>query len=751
MDAVSRLHASAADLEVPMSATGTAQREASAIPIVILVPHTHWDREWYQPFDQFLQRLVEMMDHLIEVLDGDERFHFHLDGQAAMIDDYLDVRPEREADIKRLAAAGRLSVGPWYTQMDEFLVSGESHLRNLERGRRRAFELSGSAEPVDGPAFGYLPDQFGHIGQMPQILRSAGIERAVVWRGVPAAIDRTAFRWESPDGSAVVTEYLAFGYSLGWEFAHQHDAEGIARALRGTFDLVRPFAVEDRVLVTVGADHAIPQADLAPLLDDGARMAGVAARFGSIASYLADAPTDGLPVWRGELRSASRAHLLPNVYSSRVHQKRERARLEALVERYAEPLAALIPGAAWPQVELDRIWRLLLWNGAHDSVCGCSVDQVARDVDDRYREVRRLAEGIAEGSLAMLARAVDGRPGDVVWFNPSPFERDGVPGLGWAVGGAERPGGPPRPVPLAVDGDRIVADDFELRLVNEGDVGDLYTWCPTDLARPVGTSRMKVDDAGAVTASFEGLQVRIAAERRDGEPFVRLSGTVRNERPDHRLRMHVALPARADRSVALSPFEIVERPLVGEADPGLEAPSPTWPARGAVLAGGLAVLSEGVIEYEVAGGVELAITLLRCVGSISHAPLSTRPSHAGPDIGTPDAQMIGEWSFELAVYPGASAADLLEAWERFALPLAQAGVPGEGGGVGDLPTNGSLLEVRGAQLSSVRRTDDGGFEVRIWNADANSIEAVVSGEAFDLRPFEIRTVAAATERRPAPG
>jgi alpha-mannosidase len=737
-----------------MSSTGTVHREANAIPTVVLVPHTHWDREWYQPFDQFLERLVGMMDHLIEVLDGDERFHFHLDGQAAMIDDYLDVRPEREADIRRLAAAGRLSVGPWYTQMDEFLVSGESHLRNLERGRRRALELSGSAEPVDGPAFGYLPDQFGHIGQMPQILRSAGIDRAVVWRGVPAAIDRTAFRWESPDGSAVITEYLAFGYSLGWEFAHQHDAEGIARALRGTFELVRPFAVEpDRVLVTVGADHAIPQADLAPLLDDAARMAGVRARFGSIASYLADAPAEGLPIWRGELRSASRAHLLPNVYSSRVHQKRERARLEALVERYAEPLAALVPGVAWPVAELDRMWRLLLWNGAHDSVCGCSVDQVARDVDARYREVRGLAQGVVDGALLALARAVDGRPGEVVWFNPSPFERDGVRGLGWTVrgAGAERPGGAARVVPLTGDGDRIVAEGFELRLVDEGDVGDLYTWCPTDLARPLGTSRMEVDEAGAVTASFEGLRVRIAAERRDGESFVRLSGTVRNERPDHRLRLHVALPSPADGSVALSPLEIVERPIVGEADPGLEAPSPTWPARGAVLAGGLAVLSEGVIEYEVAAGVELAITLMRCVGSISHAPLSTRPSHAGPDIGTPDAQMIGEWPFELAIFPGASASDLLEAWERFALPLVHAVVSEQGGGSGHLPRSGAFLEVRGAQLSSVRRRDAGGVEVRVWNPAADGAETVVAGETCELRPFEIRTVAVATGRRPGPG
>ena len=62
---------------------------------------------------------------------------------------------------------------------------------------------------------GYLPDMFGHVAQMPQILRLAGLEHAVVWRGVPAAIDRTAFWWQAPDGSRVRAEYLYGSYSNG--------------------------------------------------------------------------------------------------------------------------------------------------------------------------------------------------------------------------------------------------------------------------------------------------------------------------------------------------------------------------------------------------------------------------------------------------------------------------------------------------------------------------------------------------------
>ena len=175
---------------------------------VTLVPHTHWDREWYEPFAVFSQRLEHMMDTLLD-LSADGFPHFHLDGQTAMIDDYLDRRPERAQELADRVAEGRLSAGPWVAQMDEFLTSGESHIRNLEFGLERARELGRALE------VGYMPDQFGHIGQMPQILRNGGIERAMVWRGVPRSIETTTFRWRSPDGSEVTTEYMISGYFGG--------------------------------------------------------------------------------------------------------------------------------------------------------------------------------------------------------------------------------------------------------------------------------------------------------------------------------------------------------------------------------------------------------------------------------------------------------------------------------------------------------------------------------------------------------
>jgi alpha-mannosidase len=707
---------------------------ASADPVrITLVPHTHWDREWYQPFDEFLPRLVGMMDALLAAASEDFP-HFHLDGQTAMIDDYLSARPEREGDLRRLAAEGRLSLGPWVTQMDEFLVSGESHIRNLERGLARARNL--------GPALevGYLPDQFGHIGQMPQILRMLGVESAVVWRGVPAAVDRDTFWWEAPDGSRVLADYLAFGYFNGARYSQAHDGEELADEIRRTVDRQRELMATDRVLVMVGSDHAGPDRPLVGRVSDAGRSLGsIDARIDGLASHLDGRTLRGeLPVWRGELRSSARAHLLPNVYSVRPHQKRERGRVESLLERYAEPLTALVPNAAEAAEELDRAWLLLLWNGAHDSACGCSHDRVARDVDARFAEARGTGEGVVRAGLRALADRV--AVGGTLWFNPSPFERDGVPGLGWLVGpsGAEAPGMAEVPVQLLATDGRIVADEATLALVDEPDVGDLYTFCPAEGAEgPTPPARLEIDEGRqTVVASWDTLEVRLRISRREGEPFLRLAGEILNARPDHRLRLHLSLPRDVGEAVAGSPFELVHRGTTSEGS-DLEPPSPTWPARGVVVAGGVGVLHEGVFEYELTSGNELAVTLLRCVGTISRQALATRPYPAGPDVATPDAQMMGSTEFSLGVWHGAIAPGVLQQWERFALPLVSAAAPGGG----SLPRSGRLLSIEGeGQLSSIR-AHEGAVQVRLWNAHPDeSIVAAIEGTTATLRPAEIATV-----------
>ena len=693
---------------------------------ITVVPHTHWDREWYQPFDAFRDRLVAMMDTLIDLAD-DGFPHFHLDGQTAMVDDYLAVRPEREGAIRRLAAEGRLSLGPWFTQMDEFLTSGESHVRNVELGLARARELGVALE------VGYMPDQFGHIGQMPQILAMHGIDRAVVWRGVPSAIGSTSFRWEAPDGTAVLTEYLAFGYGNGEAFRRLADPADLAEAITVAVERARAFLPTDRLLVMMGTDHAGPDPTLSERAGRAAALLpDLDLRIAGLDAHLDGLEPGAVPTWRGELRSSARAHLLPNVYSARAPQKRERGRVETLVERYAEPLAALVPGVAWPGERLDRAWRLLLWNGAHDSACGCSHDGVGRDVDARFAEARSIAEAIAAEALGALASRV-GTPG-TLRFNPSPFEREGVPALGWLVDAAAAD----ELVELDPDVEEgwVRAGGLAFTLRDEPDVGDLYNFCYAEEGQTAAFPDELRVEGQTVVARFPTCEVAIGLRSRAGERFARLEGAIENRTPDHRLRLHVRLARAVDGSTAGSPFELVDRPLVSEGST-LEAPSPTWPARHVVLAGDVAAYHEGVVEYEVLGD-ELAVTLLRAVGTISRESMPTRPWPAGPGVETPEAQLLGRSAFALGLRAGAGRDDLLADWERFAMPLLETPAPGDG----DLPPAGSLLALAGdAQLSNVRR-HDGRVEVRLWNARKDRpAEATLDGPTVVLGPARIQTIA----------
>jgi alpha-mannosidase len=442
-----------------------------------------------------------------------------------------------------------------------------------------------------------------------------------------------------------------------------------------------------------------------------------------------------LPSWRGELRSSARAHLLPNVYSARINQKRERGRVEALIERYAEPLAALVPGFDWPAEELDRAWTLLLWNGAHDSVCGCSHDQVARDVHARYAEARTIGEAIIARALEGLGSAM--AESGTLRFNPSPFDREGVPGLGWRVD-TNIAASPKTAAPQEKDG-WVTCGGIAFTLRDEPDVGDLYNFCFEERGQRARHPRWSVAAEGnEVQAHFdEGLSVRMHVGQREGESFLRLSGAIDNRSPNHRLRIHVRLPEPAAGSLAGSPFELVERGLVSEGGE-LEAPSATWPARHVVLAGGIAAFHEGVFEYEVTEG-ELAITILRCVGTISKQRLATRPFAAGPDVATPDAQMLRTTTFELALQSGATSFGLMADWERFALPIIDVPTAGRG----TLSSSGSFLAVEGdVVLSSVRRKE-GVLQVRLWNPSPERPANVrVAGKPATIGPAKIATIEA---------
>ncbi|HEV7127207.1 MAG TPA: glycoside hydrolase family 38 C-terminal domain-containing protein, partial [Ktedonobacterales bacterium] len=399
---------------------------------LLIVPHTHWDREWYQTFEQFRMRLVHAVDAVLDVLESDPGFtYFMLDGQTIVLEDYLEVRPEQAERLRRLTRAGRLLVGPWYLQPDEFLVGGESLIRNLHEGTRSAEEYGG-AMPV-----GYVPDIFGHIAQLPQILRGFGLDNAVFWRGVGPEVERSEFHWAAPDGTTVLVAWLcdAWGYSNARSLPL--DAAGL---LDRTERIVPPLlrrATTNTLLLMNGSDHLEPQAGLPQAIaaaNEQLKDAGEELVIGTLPQYLAAIKQANPPLatYTGEMRGSRYAHLLPGVLSTRMWIKQRNAAVEALLTRWAEPAStwAWRLGAAYPAGFLRVAWRHLLRNHPHDSICGCSIDQVHAEMRSRFDQSEQIAEALTQQALAHIASQIDTRApaaGDdahaVVVFNAGPGPR----------------------------------------------------------------------------------------------------------------------------------------------------------------------------------------------------------------------------------------------------------------------------------------------------------------------------------------
>ena len=381
---------------------------------VYVVPHCHWDREWYQPHELFRWRLVQMIDELLDHMEAHPEFRcFNLDGQSIVIDDYLELRPENEGRLRSLIQQGRIVIGPWWVQPDEFLPSGESHIRSFQKGIRFAERLGGSLR------IGHCADQFGHIAQMPQLMAGLGLTSACLWRGVPDSVPGWSFHWESPDGTRIPVLYLRNSYSSGWRLPTD-PVELIERVRRQERDR-RP---DEPALLMNGTDHSriertVPQALAA------AAGRGYDFQIVTLAEYERAQFAAGIDdhVHHGELRSPDNSNVLVGVLSARMNIKQRDFRVAAQIERYAEPLELLSWLHDGPDASpaLRQAWRLQLENSPHDSICGCSVDQTHREMLPRYDRAEQLARQVSRESMAHLVKRLDvPAPGGLAVFRPVP-------------------------------------------------------------------------------------------------------------------------------------------------------------------------------------------------------------------------------------------------------------------------------------------------------------------------------------------
>ena len=410
-----------------MDSVLTPPAGASATPLLDsrpwrlwVVPHTHWDREWYLPLEDFRIRLADVLDGVIATLEARPEYRFTLDGQAIIVEDYLELRPEMEGRLRSLLASGRLETGPSYVLPDEFLVGGESLVRNLLLGRAVCARYGAQPAPV-----AYLPDSFGHPAQLPQILTGFGLDTLVFWRGLGDERERLGarFDWRAPDGSRVLALPMPAAYNnaaaLGHSRRSSHSnpadnaADRIEAILREERHMLADADLRDLLLAN-GDDHARLQEDLPEVLRDlRASRPGLSATMARLSDYAAVMRAGGpFPEFQGELCGGAAANVLRGVNSARIYLKQENERCERELQA-AETLASLAtladPGFRYPRGELRLAWRELLRNHPHDSICGCSVDETHDDMDQRFRSSLMIARRVAHMAVHALADVPPGR------------------------------------------------------------------------------------------------------------------------------------------------------------------------------------------------------------------------------------------------------------------------------------------------------------------------------------------------------
>jgi alpha-mannosidase/mannosylglycerate hydrolase len=384
------------------------------------VVSTHWDREWYEPFQHYRFRLVNLLDEVLDTLERTPEFrYFQMDGQSIPAEDYLEIRPERAEQFRSLVAAGRLRLGPWYVLPDEALVSGESIVRNLQRGIAVAAQFGRPSR------VGFLCDMFGHISQLPQILRGFGIDNAFLWRGVNEDTHGAMFRWQAPDGSEVLAYrfsprggYCSYAFKVRRSeipdvvFDQEEALKGLAEYLE--FETGR--CPTSSFLVFDGGDHLEIEPQTAEFLKTANRQLEevelVHSHLEGFVEDLREQRDRITQTFVGELREPALQGddqwLIPGVLSSRIHLKQANARCENELCLWAEPFSAFaaLLGEDYPQSYLDLAWRYLLQNHPHDSICGCSIDQVHRDMVYRFDQSHLIATRLTGQALRRIADRV---------------------------------------------------------------------------------------------------------------------------------------------------------------------------------------------------------------------------------------------------------------------------------------------------------------------------------------------------------
>lgn len=385
-----------------------------------VVAHTHWDREWYFSDNEAFIQFSYHMDEVIYALENGELDYYYLDGQLSILDDYLKVYPNQETKIKELVEGNKLFIGPWYTQMDEFVVAGESVVKNLQIGIDMSKRLGGHT------ALGYLPDSFGQGKDMPKIYNGFGIEDAVFWRGMPNEVTKSReFYWTAEDGSKVLTINIRNGYYAGVALV-----EGEIYQKKAILDIVSEDSATTNITLPVGGDQRAVDRNLKAIIKEANKEFAEEyqieeSNYPHIFNLLKKEATD-LPTVQGEFMSGSVSKIHRSIYSSRYDLKKINDTIENRLIFQLEPLMLMADdlGIPFKRELMDYTWKLILKNHAHDSIGGCNTDKTNEMIMARYKEADQLSYSTVDYLVRKIAESIEGiQENDLVLFNTLPYRR----------------------------------------------------------------------------------------------------------------------------------------------------------------------------------------------------------------------------------------------------------------------------------------------------------------------------------------
>lgn len=392
-----------------------------------VVPHFHWDREWYFTAEESKILLVNDMEEILTMLEENPDYsYFVMDGQTAIIEDYLSVKPENRERMKKLTEQGKLIIGPWYTQTDEMVVGGESMVRNLLYGKL-------DCEPFGNRMMiGYLPDSFGQTERLPQILNGFGIKRCMFWRGSSErkGTSKTEFIWEGDDGARVTVQLLPLGYAIGKYLPEEEEA--LKERLDKYFPVLDKGATTDHILLPNGHDQMPVQKNIFDVMKKiekcyPGRKTQIS-RYEDVFDLIEQVPDKD--VVKGEFLDGKYMRVHRSIYSTRADLKAANTRIENKITNLLEPLASIAYhlGFEYHHGLMEKIWKELMKNHAHDSIGCCCSDTVHRAVADRFF----LAEDRTDCLIEFYKRKITDAMGTeqaldkLTIFNTLPYERTDV-------------------------------------------------------------------------------------------------------------------------------------------------------------------------------------------------------------------------------------------------------------------------------------------------------------------------------------